>query len=87
MIRRCKEETGKITAEAFQEWSVCQGGPTKQTPMIRFGTWANAVQQAGVSGSYSVARKRAYSEEDLWAARVEFCQSPSYAAVVDAYDV
>lgn len=87
MIRQCKKETGKITADAFQEWSVARGGPTKQTPTIRFGSWAQAVQQAGVSGTYAVARKRAYNEADLWAAVVEYCQSPSYNGSFEGYDI
>lgn len=86
LIRQCKEETGKITSQHFQEWSLERGGPTKQTPSLRFGSWSRAVKLAGVDGSYAVARKRAYQEEDLWASLIEYCSSPDYSSQVENYD-
>lgn len=86
MIRQCKEETGRITANCFNQWSVARGGPTKQTPTNRFGTWAQAVEQAGVSGTYAVQRKRAYQETDFWAALVEYCQSSTDNFSVEGYE-
>lgn len=86
LIRKCKEETGKISAQAFQDWSVPRGGPTKQTPTIRFGTWANAVKAAGVEGTYAVQRKRAFNDDDMYAALVEFCSEPRASYAVHEYE-
>lgn len=71
-LRNYHAETGDTTAEGFEKWSVAQGGPTKQTPRIRFGRWANALEKAGISGTRRVERIRTHSSDDLWAAVVEF---------------
>lgn len=72
LIREFNAETGQTTSMAFEEWSVSRGGPTRQTPTNRFGSWANALEKAGIHGARTIHRRRRYSSEDLWAVVVEF---------------
>lgn len=72
LVREFHAETGATVSAEFERWSVARGGPSRQTPMLRFGTWSAALTAAGVTGSYSVPRERRFSDNDLWAAVVEF---------------
>lgn len=67
-IRRYAAETGKTTAEGFEEWAVANGVPGKQTAAIRFDTWNAALTASGVEERTNVPRKRQHTDEDLWAA-------------------
>lgn len=72
LLRKFHAETGSTVSAEFESWSVARGGPSRQTPMLRFGTWSAALTAAGIIGSYSVPRERRFSDNDLWAAVVEF---------------
>ncbi|MEZ7897563.1 MAG: sigma factor-like helix-turn-helix DNA-binding protein [Flaviflexus sp.] len=72
MLRQFNQETGQTSAAKFEEWSRARGGPTKQTPMNRFGKWALALEAAGVEGSHQVERERRHSDDDLWASLIDF---------------
>ena len=72
LLWRFHEETGSTVATQFTEWSRANGGPTKQTPMNRFGKWSAAIEAAGIAGSYSVDRERLYSNQDMWAIVIDF---------------
>lgn len=76
LLRQFHQETGLTSADGFEQWSRARGGPTKQTPSNRFGKWSGALAAAGIEGSYSVERERAHSDDDLWAAIVEFFTEP-----------
>lgn len=72
ILRQFHFATGSTVSMEFDKWSMARGGPSRQTPTNRFGTWSAALKRANIQGSYSVDRERRHSDEDLWAAVVEF---------------
>ena len=71
-LQEFHESTGSTVSMEFEKWSMARGGPSRQTPTIRFGSWSAALNAANIKGSYSVDRDRRHTDEDLWAAVVEF---------------
>lgn len=72
ILRQFHLATGSTVSMDFEKWSMARGGPSRQTPTIRFGSWSAALEKADIEGSYSVDRERQHSDEDLWAAVIEF---------------
>ena len=86
LLARFHTETGSIRGDDFEAWSVPQGGPTKQAPYIRFGGWRAALSAAGIDAGPAARHERRYSDEDLWAALVEFFAEPRERYSSTAYE-
>ncbi|MGY5764279.1 homing endonuclease associated repeat-containing protein [Brachybacterium sp. DNPG3] len=85
-LRAFHAETGKTTCAAFTAWARTHGVPGHQTASIRFGTWNDALNAAGVVDVVGTTRS-AFSDEDLWAAVVAAVRADdggtTYRAVED----
>lgn len=77
LVRRFHSETGSTVSSEFEDWSRAQGGPSRQTIMIRFDKWSTALEAAGVANSGEVSRSRAYTPRDCWACVIEYLRIPS----------
>ncbi|QPK81411.1 hypothetical protein G7Y41_00575 [Schaalia sp. ZJ405] len=75
LLRTFHEETGSFSSDQFDRWSTARGGPTKQVVIIRFQKWSQALRRAGLNGGKQYHRIRLYTDEDCWAALVEFIRS------------
>lgn len=78
LLRQWWHECTDHRSMSFNDWSVARGGPTRQTPIIRFGKWSHALAAAGLGDERSRPRRRRgkYGEADLWAALVQFVSTP-----------
>lgn len=77
LIRQWWSESNDHSSLSFEQWSVPRGGPTRQTPIIRFGKWSHALEQAGFNGAQVSRNNRVkHGEEDLWASVVEYYMTP-----------
>ena len=47
LLRQWWHECTDHRSMSFNDWSVARGGPTRQTPIIRFGKWSHALAAAG----------------------------------------
>ncbi|QOQ39417.1 homing endonuclease associated repeat-containing protein [Trueperella pecoris] len=72
LLRQFHEETGSTVSAEFERWSTNQGGPTRQPLMIRFGTWNNALREAGIDDVEDIVRDRLYTDRDCWACVIEY---------------
>lgn len=77
LLRQWWEDDDEHTSDSFERWSLAHEGPTRQTPMNRFGGWNHALQRAGLETAHRTTRvRKTYSDEDIWAAVIEYFQSP-----------
>lgn len=78
LLRQWWTECTDHRSMSFNDWSVARGGPTRQTPILRFGKWSHALAKAGLGDEHSKPRKRRarYSDADMWAALVQFVATP-----------
>jgi hypothetical protein len=81
-------ETDVFTGDSYTEWAERHNLPGKQTPMMRFGGWNNALLAAGLD-RLIVSRgglRPHITDETMWASVVEFYRAdlPSYSAA--SYD-
>ncbi|MDN5600285.1 MAG: hypothetical protein L0G52_07100 [Brachybacterium sp.] len=85
-LRAFHAETGKTTCQAFTAWARAHDVPGHQTAAIRFGTWNEALNAAGV-GEEKGAPRSSFRDEDLWAAVLSAVQADdggtTYRAVSD----
>ena len=86
MLREFHEETGSTSGDLFTEWSTKRGGPTRQTPALRFGKWSIALEKAGINDGRAVERERMFTDEDYWAAVVDFLRSDATSSSVKQYE-
>lgn len=73
-LQRWATESSIHTGDSFSEWALEHGLPSKQIPMMRFGSWNNALRRAGLD--YLVqdrgGPRPTISDEVLWAAMLQF---------------
>lgn len=74
-LRAYQRATGSTTAAGFTEWAREQNVPGPQTAAIRFGTWNDALREAGLSSEGGAIRKT-ISDDDLWAAAIAAVRAP-----------
>ena len=58
LLRQWWHECTDHRSMSFNDWSVARGGPTRQTPIIRFGKWSHALAAAGLGDERSRPRRR-----------------------------
>lgn len=73
-LQRWASESSIHTGDSFTEWALKHGLPGKQTSMIRFGGWNNALRRAGL---HHLVQDRGglrptMPDEVLWAALLQF---------------
>lgn len=87
LIRWWWEENDDHSSESFERWSIQRGGPTRQTPMLRFGGWNRALECAGLETAYRSTRVRqTYSQDDIWASVIEFFSTPRTSYSFHAFE-
>lgn len=74
-LRQFHAETGVTTTQAYARWAKAHDVPGHQTVMSRFGTWNDALREAGIADVKGAPRS-AFSDDDLWAAAIAAIRTP-----------
>ena len=72
-VRAFITATGKTGSKEFGRWSRAANGPAQHTVIHRFAGWNNALALAGMEDAPDpIKQRRRYTDNDLWAAVVEY---------------
>lgn len=87
-LQRWAAESNNHTGDSYTEWAVVRGLPGKQTAMIRFGGWNNALRHAGLDHLVQDrgGRRPEMSDEVLWAALLQFFRDDVENYSYDGYE-
>lgn len=85
VVSRFVAETALTSCNDFDGWSRSVGGASSKTICARFGRWDIALRQAGVDGVHPIRRERRYAQTDLWAALIEFLDTPDVRYTFQGY--
>lgn len=87
-LRQWANQTTRTTGDDFTAWATAHGIPGKQTVSIRFGSWNNALERAGLS--HLVATRGGprphLDDATLWATLYEFFTSDAEYFTAQGYE-
>lgn len=86
LVKRFYSETGSNVGNDYRKWSKENGELGYQSVVKRFGTWKLVLRAAGLPETHEVIRNVLFTEEDCWAAILEYVQEPSSTLAFHDFD-
>lgn len=85
-VRHFLDETGQTSCKEFDIWAKSSDGPSHHAVINRLGGWNIALKQAGMTGAPEpIRQRRRHTDNDLWAALVEFLATQTGGNSVNDY--